>query len=113
MRDCGVDWAAVTSAGMKGWKTRTVNERTCLHHGKMGTGNTSALMIWLRQGRKNYFLGNHSLWDVFRAVYQMTKKPYLTGGSLLLSGSALAGMKREKPIREDLMAFNAQSKSKG
>jgi len=106
IRGGGIDWAAVTTARMKGWKTRTFTERTCLHHRKMGTGNVSALMTWFRQGRKDYFLGNHFLWEFFRAVYQMTKKPYFIGGFLLVSGFAWSSVKREgKPVSEDLIAF--------
>ena len=71
----GIDWVAVTTARMNGWKTRTFTEKTCLHHRKIGTGNSSAMMTWFRQGRKDYFLGNHPLWEVFRTFYQMTRNP--------------------------------------
>lgn len=91
---------------MKGWRTRTFTEKTCLHHRKIGTGNSSALMTWFRQGGKDYFLGNHPLWEVFRTFYQMTKKPYIIGGSFLFFGFAWAGIKRtERPISKELMEF--------
>ncbi len=38
----GIDWTAVTTARMKGWKTRTFTEKICLHHRKMGTGNSQS-----------------------------------------------------------------------
>jgi glycosyltransferase involved in cell wall biosynthesis len=102
----GIDWVAVTTARMKGWKTRTYLEKTCLHHRKMGTGNTSPAMTWFRQGKKDYFLGNHPLWEIFRTLYQMTRKPYIIGGSLLFLGFALACIKRvEKPISKKLLEF--------
>lgn len=102
----GIDWVAVTTARMKGWKTRTFTERTCLHHRKIGTGNNSTLMALFKQGRKDYFLGNHPLWEVFRTFYQMTKKPYVMGGLLLLFGFAYAGVKKtERPISKELMEF--------
>jgi glycosyltransferase involved in cell wall biosynthesis len=102
----GIDWVAVTTARMKGWKTRTFTERTCLHHRKIGTGNNSALMALFKQGRKDYFLGNHPLWEVFRTFYQMSRKPYVMGGLLLLFGFAWAGVKRtERPISKELMEF--------
>jgi poly-beta-1,6-N-acetyl-D-glucosamine synthase len=102
----GIDWVAVTTARMKGWKTRTFTEKTCLHHRKIGTGNSSALMTWFKQGRKDYFLGNHPLWEVFRTFYQMTKKPYIIGGSFLFFGFAWAGIKRtERPISQELIEF--------
>ena len=82
----GIDWTAVTTARMKGWKTRTFTETVCFHHRKMGTGNTRALMTCFRQGQKDYFLGNHPLWEVFRVLYQVGKKPRGIGGVLILLG---------------------------
>ena len=102
----GIDWVAVTTARMKGWKTRTFTEKTCLHHRKMGTGNASAIMIWFRQGRKDYFLGNHPFWEIFRTFYQMTKKPVIIGGALIMMGFTWSAITRmTKPISPDLQNF--------
>ena len=102
----GIDWVAVTTARMKGWKTRTFTEKTCFHHRKIGTGNTSPMGAWFRQGRKDYFLGNHPLWELFRSYYQMTKKPYIIGGGCLLSGFVGAMLKRTyMPISKELIEF--------
>jgi glycosyltransferase involved in cell wall biosynthesis len=102
----GIDWVAVTTARMKGWKTRTFTEKTCLHHRKMGTGNTGPTLTWLRQGHKDYFLGNHPLWETFRAFYQTTRKPIIIGGMFLLSGYVWAVLNRiDRPIPKELMAF--------
>ncbi len=76
----GIDWVAVTTARMKGWYTRTFTEKTCLHLKGIGTGNGSQWGAWFRYGKKDYALGNHPFWQVFRSVYQMTKKPYLVKG---------------------------------
>jgi biofilm PGA synthesis N-glycosyltransferase PgaC len=102
----GIDWVAVTTARMKGWKTRTFTEKTCLHHRKIGTGNSSALAAWFKQGHKDYFLGNHPLWEIFRTFYQMGKKPYIIGGSFLFFGFSWAGIKRvDRPISQELTVF--------
>ena len=102
----GIDWVAVTTARMKGWNTRTFVEKTCRHHRKMGSGNSSAMMKWFRQGQKDYILGNYPLWEFFRTLYQMTKKPFIIGGSFLLFGFAWAGLKGVKrPISKKLMKF--------
>jgi biofilm PGA synthesis N-glycosyltransferase PgaC len=106
IREGGIDWVAVTTARMRGWKTRTFTEKTCLHHRRIGTGNNSPLMTWFQQGRKDYLFGNHPLWEVFRTVYQMTKEPYIIGGSFLLFGFAWATLKRaDRPISQELMKF--------
>jgi len=102
----GIDWVAVTTARMKGWKTRTFTEKTCLHHRKMGTGNARAIMTWFRQGRKDYFLGNHPFWEIFRTIYQMTKKPIFIGGALLMLGFMWSAITRmNKPISIELQIF--------
>ena len=102
----GIDWLAVTTARMRGWKTRTFTDKTCQHHRKMGTGNASPILTWFRQGRKDYFLGNHPVWELFRTAYQMSHKPYCIGGWLLLAGYIWAAMKNEeRPISPELLAF--------
>lgn len=102
----GVDWVAVTTARMNGWKTRTFTEKACLHHRKIGTGNSKAMMTWFRQGKKDFFLGNHPLWEIFRALYQMTRKPFFMGGALLFSGYVSASVQKiEKPISQKLAEF--------
>jgi glycosyltransferase involved in cell wall biosynthesis len=103
----GIDWIAVTTARMKGWTTRTFMEKTCFHHRPMGTGHSSSIMTWFRHGRKDYFLGGHPLWEIFRSLYQMSKRPYIIGGSLLLFGYTWAFLSRvDRPISEDLMKFH-------
>ena len=106
-KEGGIDWTAVTTARMKGWNTRTFTEKTFTHHRKMGTGSSSTLQTWFKHGRKDYFLGGHPLWQFFRASYQMTKKPYVIGGALLLMGYTWAWISRtQRPISRELMKFH-------
>ena len=103
----GIDWTAVTTARMKGWRTRTFTERTCLHHRKIGSASAGRLRAGFRRGEKDYFLGGHPLWQLFRAVYQMKRRPYVLGGASLLAGYAWALLRRiERPISPDLMRFH-------
>jgi hypothetical protein len=72
----------------------------------MGTGNTSEIMTWFGQGGKDYFLGNHPLWEIFRTGYQMSKKPLILGGTLLIAGYAWRGITTKKrPIPDELVEF--------
>jgi len=103
----GIDWTAVTTARMKGWKTRTFTDKVCHHHRKIGTGNSNFLGAWFRHGRKDYFLGGHPLWELFRAIYQMKSRPYIIGGLLLFVGYACAFLSRvERPVSQELMMFH-------
>jgi len=102
----GIDWVAVTTARMKGWKTRTFTEKTCLHHRRTGTSKDGLLKARFRVGQKDYYLGGHPVWEVFRALYQMTLRPYIVGGALIFMGYVWASVNRyERPIPRDLVDF--------
>lgn len=103
----GIDWVAVTTARMKGWKTQTFTEMVCYHHRPMGTASSGKLKAWFNLGRQDYYLGGHPLWQVFRSLLQMRNKPYVLGGFLLLAGFAWALISRTKrPIDPQLVAFH-------
>jgi biofilm PGA synthesis N-glycosyltransferase PgaC len=102
----GVDHVAVITARMKGWNTRTYTERICHHHRKQGSANHGALSARFRVGALDYALGSHPLWELFRAVYQMTKRPFILGGSLIFAGYFWSMAKRtQRPITPDLVGF--------
>lgn len=107
IRGGGIDWTAVTTARMKGWQTRTFTEKTCRHLKAMGTGNTGSMGVWFRQGKKDYFLGGHPIWQFFRMLYQMKNRPFVCSGIFLMLGYAWAGLTgMKRPISGDLMAFH-------
>lgn len=103
----GIDWVAVTTARMKGWKTRTFTERVCRHHRAMGTASSGKLGAWYNLGKQDYYLGGHLLWQVFRSCLQMRSKPYVLGGVALLAGFIWGVVTRaNRPIGHDLIAFH-------
>ena len=97
----------MTTARMKGWKTRTFTEKTCFHQRKIGTGNSGVLKADFRQGQKDFYLGGHPLWETFRAFYQMARKPYIMGSLLLFFGYIWAFLSRvERPVSQELIKFH-------
>src|SRR5215469_5799160 len=60
----GIDWAAVRMARMKGWETRSFLEKRFFHHRKMGATNCSVCRAFWNHGEKDYYLGNHPLWEI-------------------------------------------------
>jgi biofilm PGA synthesis N-glycosyltransferase PgaC len=101
-----IDHIAVITARMKGWKTRTFPEKVCLHHREMGTAQQSLLTARFKNGAKDYSVGNHPIWELFRTMHQMIKKPFLIGGLALLSGYVWAVIRRaERPVSRDLVQF--------
>jgi poly-beta-1,6-N-acetyl-D-glucosamine synthase len=102
-----IDNIAVISARMKGWKTRTFTEKYCLHHRQMGTAQQSAWSARFKFGLKDYAIGNHPVWEMFRTAYQMTKKPVIIGGVALGAGYLWACVRRtERPVSGELMRFH-------
>jgi glycosyl transferase family 2 len=103
----GVDDIAVMTARMKGWKTRTFTDKTCLHHRAHGAAEHSVLMTRVRDGALDYTLGGHPVWAFFRALHHMTKRPFLVGGVMLWAGYVSAMVRRvERPVSRELMAFH-------
>lgn len=103
----GIDYVAVLTARMKGWKTRTFTETVCLHHREMGTAQQHLLSARFKYGVKDYNFGNHPAWECFRIVYQMTKPPLAIGGIALAAGYTWASMiRRARPVSKELVAFS-------
>jgi biofilm PGA synthesis N-glycosyltransferase PgaC len=103
----GIDWIAVTTARMKGWKTRTFVEQVCHHHRPMGTASAGRLEANFKLGRQDYYLGGHPLWQLVRGCYQMVRSPYLLGGLFLLAGYGWAWITRApRPISAELIQFH-------
>jgi poly-beta-1,6-N-acetyl-D-glucosamine synthase len=101
-----IDHIAVVSARMKGWKTRTFTEKVCIHHREMGTAQRSALAAKFKTGVKDYSVGNHTVWELFRTVYQMKQRPVIIGGLALGWGYTWSLLQRkQRPVSKAFVAF--------
>jgi poly-beta-1,6-N-acetyl-D-glucosamine synthase len=102
-----VDRIANIAARLKGWKTRTFAEKIYLHHRQMGTAQQGVLMSRFRDGAKDYSVGSHPLWESFRTVYQMTRRPLVLGGLMLASGYMWSFLRRaERPVSPEMVKFH-------
>ena len=105
----GIDLAAVITARMKGWQTRSFTEKTCLHHKKTQHGGNLELKATFRSGYHDYLMGGHAVWQFFRSLYQMSKKPLVIGGAALLAGYLWAMVTRaERTVPKELAAFRGK-----
>lgn len=103
----GIDWIAVTTARMIGWKTRSYREKSFFHHRLLGTANHGVLGSNYVYGKKDYYMGGHPLWELFRSAYRVTGKPYVLGGVGLFLGYVAASLKHEeRPVSDELMKFH-------
>jgi hypothetical protein len=72
----------------------------------MGTAQQGVFKSRFKNGAKDYSIGNHPLWELFRSAYQTTKKPFLIGGLAVLSGYAWSALTRApRPVSRELVKF--------
>jgi glycosyltransferase involved in cell wall biosynthesis len=101
----GIDWIAVTTARMKGWRTKSFPQKRFHHYRSLGTAGKSGVAASFSYGEKDYYLGGSPVWQLFRVAYRATKQPI--AGLALLSGYCWAAMRRiERPVSRELMRFH-------
>jgi glycosyltransferase involved in cell wall biosynthesis len=103
----GVDWIANIAARQKGWQTRTFTDKYYRHHRPFGTAERGTLESWFKNGAKDYLVGSHPGWMLFRMAYQMTHRPIVIGGLALMSGylwSWLRGVSRT--VSDEMVEFH-------
>jgi hypothetical protein len=92
---------------MKLWKTRQFREKFFFHHRHLGTAERGRLASAFSYGEKDYYLGGSPVWEMFRAVYQMTNRPFVLAGIALGLGYIWAMVRRvERPVSPELMKFH-------
>jgi glycosyltransferase involved in cell wall biosynthesis len=103
----GVDWIAVTTARLKGWKTQSFREKWFYHHRSLGTAERSVWQSNFSYGEKDYYLGNHPLWEALRIGYNLFKRPFVLRGAALGLGYFSGFVRRiDRPVSKELMRFH-------
>lgn len=105
----GIDLVAVVTARMKGWQSRSFPERICVHHRKMGSALNKGLKLPFKWGQKDYRLGGHPVWQLFRCIYQMSRRPYILGGLACLTGYYYALVsRRPRDVSAEFIVFRGR-----
>lgn len=103
----GVDWIAVMSARMKGWKVRSFDDKRFHHHRSLGTAEKSYLGAMVQYGERAYYLGGSPIWHICRCIFRMARRPFVTGGSALMAGYLYAALRRTKrPVSHEMIRFH-------
>lgn len=104
-----IDHIAVIKSRMRGWRTRTWTEKVCIHHRETGTAQHGVLRSRFKYGIKDYVIGNHPLWELFRTGYQMKFSPFCVGGLALGCGYIWAMLRGlDRPVSAELIAFHRE-----
>ena len=106
LRGGGIDWIAVTTARMKGWKVQSFREKRFHHYRTLGTAERSAVGAAYEYGRRAYTLGSSPIWQSIRCLYRMKQKPYIVGGVALFVGYFWASLRRlKRPVNREMIRF--------
>ena len=98
---------AVTTARMLGWKTQSFREKSFFHYRHLGTAERSIVSSLFSYGEKDYYLGGHPVWELFRVIYRAAKQPFIIGGLALGLGYCWALLRRTpRSVPHELMAFH-------
>lgn len=109
----GIDWIAVMTARMKGWKVRSYREKRFIHHRMMNTAERGVLAAHFSYGQKDYYLGGSPLWEIFRLAFRSTRRPYLIGAAAMFCGYSHAALTRmERPVSPELLRFHRHTQLK-
>jgi FkbM family methyltransferase len=101
-----VDRIADIAARFKGWNTKLFSEKVYFHHRHTGTAQQSVWKSKFKDGGKAYSVGSSAVWEVFRAMFQMSKKPYVLGAWMEAAGYFWSWICRcERPVSQDMVDF--------
>jgi hypothetical protein len=109
----GIDWIAVMTARMKGWKVQSFPEKRFHHYRTLGTAEKNVLGASFAYGERAYYLGGSPIWQFFRGGYRMSQKPFVLGGMALMSGYCWAAIRRTKrPVSREMIRFHRREQMK-
>jgi glycosyltransferase involved in cell wall biosynthesis len=97
----GEDAAANVLARRAGWDVRVFTELQVRHYRHTGTADMSVYGARLRNGREDYFLGYHPLFEMGKAMHRILEPPYVFGCILRLCGYFWPWLKGETPMVDE------------
>jgi len=107
----GVDWIAVMSARMKGWKVQSFPEKRFHHYRTLGTARRGTFGANFDYGERAYYLGGSPIWHIFRVAYRLPRKPI--GSIALLFGYCWAALRRiQRPVSREMIRFHRREQMK-
>jgi poly-beta-1,6-N-acetyl-D-glucosamine synthase len=107
----GVDWIAVMSARMRGWRVRSFPEKRFHHYRTLGTAQRGTFGANFDYGERAYYLGGSPIWHLFRVAYRLPRKPL--GSIALLLGYCWAAARRiPRPVSREMIRFHRREQMK-
>ena len=102
----GTDSVAEVMVRMHGWRTHTFSHIP-FYHLRPVNAATGGFFYGKRQlGERDYLIGNHFLFELFRCAYRVFERPYVIASAIRLLGFMGLWIKSsERSIPEDVVHF--------
>jgi glycosyltransferase involved in cell wall biosynthesis len=106
----GADWYAVVKSRMIGWRVRSITELKVFHY--RPSGYSGWLRASIRQGRMDYSLGTHPLFEIPRLIRRLGSRPPLLYAVARLAGFLFSYFGAEKRmVSEEFVRFLRQEEA--
>jgi len=93
----GEDTTAEVMARMNGWETKCFPDLRVFHHRITGTEKCNTLYARYHQGKEDYFLGYHPMFEALKCLARIKEKPLVIGSIFRFFGY-IEGLLSRKPI---------------
>jgi len=93
----GEDTTAEVMARMNRWETKCFPDLRVFHHRITGTDKCNTLYARYHQGKEDYFLGYHPMFEALKCLARIKEKPLVIGSIFRFFGY-IEGLLSRKPI---------------
>jgi poly-beta-1,6-N-acetyl-D-glucosamine synthase len=93
----GEDGICEFMARMNGWSVQAFLDLKAYHHREVGKTNKDKLMkISINNGKRFYYMGYSLLFEIFRSVFRLKRRPMIIGSLVELFAFIILFLKREE-----------------
>ncbi len=96
----GPDTYVEVAARMRGWQVETFSDLVVHHHRRMASAG-GLIRGRLRQGYKDYSLGYHPLFEIFKCVRRLRENPVVLGSAARMAGYCWSCVRGDRPAVPD------------
>jgi len=96
----GPDWYAEVMARMNGWQVESFPELKVFHHRHTATAD-GKLRGMFQEGLRAYSVGSHPLFEIFKSLRRIEKKPFFVYSFFRMAGFIAAYLRGEQRVVSD------------
>jgi glycosyltransferase involved in cell wall biosynthesis len=91
----GQDTVANAMARRIGWEVQTFSDLDAMHHRPTGTAGTTMTRACFREGKQDYFIGYHPVYELGKCIRRIGTQPWVIGSLMRLCGYVWPGITRK------------------